>query len=281
MALIFEPASHSYVSQDPADQTKWTSVTTLIGHLKEPFDTKNIAAKSARATKSKWYGMKPEEIVQAWKDESERACGLGNWYHDQREGDILGCTTIEREGVALPVIHPMYDENNRKIASAQQLADGIYPELLVYLRSAGICGQSDLVEVVNGVVSITDYKTNKKIETKSYVNWEGISKRMLAPLSHLDDCHINHYALQLSIYMYIIIKHNPKLKPGSLTIHHISFEEEEQTNEFGYPVHKTDANGEPIIREITPYSLPYLRDEVVTLLAWYKANQHNLHNKKK
>ena len=29
---------------------------------------------------------------------------------------------------------------------------------MVYLKSAGICGQSDLVEVINGVVHITDYK---------------------------------------------------------------------------------------------------------------------------
>jgi hypothetical protein len=183
--------------------------------------------------------------------------------------------------VTLPVIHPMYDESQRKIASSQQLTDGIYPELLVYLKSAGICGQSDLVEIVNGQVHITDYKTNKKIETTSYVNWEGMSKRMLAPMSHLDDCHINHYALQLSIYMYIILKHNPRMKPGSMNIHHISFEEEEATNEFGYPIHKLDANGEPIIKNIDAYHLPYLRDEVVTLMNWYKSNQHNLHNKKK
>jgi hypothetical protein len=248
--------------------------------MKEPFDTKAISTKSSKG-KGKWAGMKPEAIAKAWKDESERACGLGNWYHDQRENDILGCLTIEKEGVTLPVIHPMYDESNRKIASSQQLTDGIYPELMVYLKSAGICGQSDLVEIVNGHVNITDYKTNKKIETTSYVNWEGMSKRMLAPMSHLDDCHINHYALQLSIYMYIILKHNPRMKPGSMNIHHISFEEEDVANEFGYPIHKLDANGEPVIRNIDAYHLPYLRDEVVTLLNWYKSNQHNLHNKKK
>ena len=35
---------------------------------------------------------------------------------------------------------------------------------------------------------------------------------MYKPVNHLDDCNLNHYNLQLSIYAYIIKKHNPKLK---------------------------------------------------------------------
>ena len=53
---------------------------------------------------------------------------------------------------------------------------------MVYLKSAGICGQSDLVEVVNGKVSIIDYKTNKEIKMQSYVDWEGISQKMQFPV---------------------------------------------------------------------------------------------------
>ena len=69
---------------------------------------------------------------------------------------------------------------------------------------------------------------NKEIKTESFRNWEGISQKMLAPVSHLDDCNYNHYNLQLSIYMYIILKHNPTFKPGKLILHHIQFEEEDQ-----------------------------------------------------
>ena len=281
MAIIFEADTHSYVSIDPADNTKWVSVTTLLGALKQPFDSKAIATKCSQNQKktNKWKGMSVEAIQQAWKNEADRACTLGNWYHDQREQDIIGCNTIVRHEVELPVIKPLLDGTGKKLAPLQKLINGIYPEHMVYLKSTGICGQSDLVEVVNDTVHITDYKTNKKIDKTSFVNWEGVSKKMLGPVAHLDDCNLNHYNLQLSIYMYIILKHNPNLKPGKLIIHHISFEEQEETDEFGYPITKLSDQGEPIIRDIEVYEMPYLKSEVMAVLKWYETNKDKVKKK--
>ena len=281
MALVFEPKTHSYKSIDSSDDTVWTSVTTLIGHLKQPFDSNAIAKKSASNKKGKRYGMTTEQIREVWKKESERACSLGNWYHDQRESDIVGCTTINRHDAELPVIRPMFDEHGQKMAPSQKMIDGIYPEHMVYLRSVGICGQSDLVEVANGHVHITDYKTNKEIKSESFKNWEGMSQKMNFPVSHLDDCNLNHYNLQLSIYMFMILKHNPNLKAGKLTIHHIIFEEEDEKDQYGYPVSKLNENGEPIVKEIIQFDLPYLKDEVIAILSWYKENAASLAKKKK
>jgi hypothetical protein len=142
---------------------------------------------------------------------------------------------------------------------------------MVFLKSAGICGQSDLVEVVNGYVNITDYKTNKEIKTESFKNWEGISEKLLIPVNNLDDCHFNHYALQLSIYMYIILKHNPKLKPGKIFIHHVKFEIEREDN-WGYPIGKKDENGNPIVKEVIVIPIPYLVDEVQAVIHYMKDN---------
>lgn len=281
MALVFEPSTHSYKSLDASDDTVWVSVTTLLGHLKQPFDSNTIAKKSASNKRGKWYGMTVEDIQKAWKNESDRACTLGNWYHDQRERDIVGCDTISRHDKELPVIRPMFDEFGKKTAPTQKLIEGIYPEHMVYLRSAGICGQSDLVEVANGEVHITDYKTNKEIKTESFKSWEGISQKMSFPVSHLDDCNLNHYNLQLSIYLYVILKHNPNLKPGKLTIHHIIFEEEDEKDQFGYPISKLDAQGEPIVKAVIPYELPYLKEEVLSIMGWYKDNAAKLQKKKK
>jgi hypothetical protein len=175
----------------------------------------------------------------------------------------------------------MFDENGQKMAPSQKMIDGIYPEHMVYLRSVGICGQSDLVEVANGHVHITDYKTNKEIKSESFKNWEGMSQKMNFPVSHLDDCNLNHYNLQLSIYMFMILKHNPNLKAGKLTIHHIIFEEEDEKDQYGYPVSKLNENGEPIVKEIIQFDLPYLKDEVIAILSWYKENAASLAKKKK
>ena len=268
MSVRFKAENHKYESVDPGDDISWISVTSFISKFKHSFDAKSVAEKSSKSKKSKWYGMSVEDILKAWDNESNRAIQQGNWYHNQREADLLELSTINRYGVELPIVRPL-TENDIKYAPSQKLEQGLYPEHFVYLKSAGICGQSDLVEVANGCVNITDYKTNKEIKNKSYKNWEGVSQKMLFPVSHLDDCNFWHYSLQLSTYMYIILKHNPKLKPGKLTIHHVLFYTE-GNDSFGNPITKLDENGEPLVKKIVPYDLPYLKDEVVNLIKHYQ-----------
>ena len=224
MSIIFNAADHSYKSID-AEGIDWISVTSLLSNFKKPFDAEKVAASVTKKTKSKWFGIPPEKILELWKAEADRATTLGTFYHNQREADICSLSSIELEGLPIPIYKPI-EEDSQKRAPEQKLTDGIYPEHMVYIKSAGICGQSDLVEVVNSKVNIIDYKTNKEIKKESFKNWEGISDKMSHPISHLDDCNFNHYALQLSIYMYIILKHNRKLKPGKIYIHHVLFEKE-------------------------------------------------------
>ena len=278
--LVFHPDNHSYESVNPEEKIDWISVTTLVSALKQGFDAPKIAAKVCKNKKSKWYGLTPEKIIEIWNAESKRATDLGTFYHNQREADILECDSITRYDIKLEVIAPKVDEKGIKTASEQKLTDGIYPEHLVYMKSVGVCGQSDLVEIADNIVYITDYKTNKEIKTSSFVNWEGLSQKMDQPISHLDDCNYFHYALQLSIYMYMIIKHNPKLKPGSLILHHVLFETEGE-DEFGYPISKLNAQGEPIVKEIIPYTLPYLKEEVIAIFNWLKSNRDVVKSKKK
>ena len=270
MGLAFKEEGHVYESTDE-EKIKWTSVTSFISMFKPKFDAKAQAKKSAKNKRSKWYGMTQKEILAAWEGETERAIGLGNWYHNQREADMLDFSTIQRDGVDLPIVKPLVNAEGVKIASDQKLSDGVYPEHLVYLKSAGLCGQADLVEIVNGVINITDYKTNKEIKESGFTNWEGITAKMYNPVSHLDDCNINHYNLQLSIYAYIIKKHNPKLKVGKLTIQHVKFKQV-GTDKNGYPINER-VNGEPVIENIKMYDLPYLKDEVNSLIMWFKDNK--------
>jgi hypothetical protein len=194
--------------------------------------------------------MTPDAIKEAWKSEANRATTLGTWYHDCREKDLCELETIERSGVTVPIVKPIEIEGI-KYSPDQKLTEGVYPEHMVYLKSAGLCGQSDLVEVIDGSVHITDYKTNKEIKLQGFTNWEGMTTKMQPPLSHLDDCNLNHYTLQLRLYLYIILKHNPRIKPGNLTIHHITFEEVGK-DKFGNPITAIDSNGDPIVKEIMP-----------------------------
>jgi ATP-dependent exoDNAse (exonuclease V) beta subunit len=278
MSIVFNAAEHSYKSIDGAEGISWTSVTTLISSLKKPFDAKAVAARVTKNKKSKWHGIEPKIIEQIWKNEADRATTLGTYYHNQREADLCSFASIERDGVTVPVITPVEEIDGLKQAPLQKLDPGVYPEHMVFLKSAGVCGQSDLVEVVNGHVNITDYKTNKEIKTESFKDWEGVSEKLLMPVNNLEDCNFNHYALQLSIYMYIILKHNPKLQPGKMYIHHVVFEEEGK-DEFGYPITKYDHNNDPVVKEVIPMLIPYLKDEVISIINWLYDNRDNIKKK--
>ena len=148
MSLLFNEKDHTYESLD-GSEIKWISVTSLISKFKNKFDSIKVSKRVSKNKKSKWYKLDPEKIIEIWNKESNRATTLGSFYHNQREYDLCSLASIEREGVTVPVFPCEPLKDGKKTSSKQKLDPGIYPEHMVYLKSAGICGQSDLVEVVN------------------------------------------------------------------------------------------------------------------------------------
>lgn len=268
MAIKFYEDGHRYLSID-TDEIQWKSVTGVVSKFKEPFDAKLRSAKSSKNKKSPWYGIPPEEICQRWTKEGTDSTFLGSWYHNQRESDIIELTSIQRRGVDVPIIKPVFIDGI-KHAPDQKLTNGVYPEHMMYLKSAGICGQSDRVEIINNIVDISDYKTNKDMKIEPYVLWDGTIKKMLHPVAHLGDCDLVHYGLQLSLYMYMIIKHNPSFKPGTLTIEHVVFEEKSR-DKFNSRTLKRDAQGNPIVKEVVPYVVPYYKEEVINIIHYLRS----------
>jgi len=270
MAVTFQEKNHLYKSLDPNDQITWLGVTSFVGMFKQKFDPVAQSIKSSQNKRSKWFGVDPLEIQRIWAGEGDRANKEGTKYHNQREEDLLGIDTIVRMGVKVPIIKPIFD-GDLKLAPIQKLTEGIYPEHFVYLKSVSICGQADRVEVVQKIVDVYDYKTNKEIKKEAFTNWEGITQKMTGPVAHLDDCNFNHYALQLSTYMYIILKHNPQYKAGKLVLHHIVFEKAGE-DKYGYPIIKRDTQGDAIVKELVPYEVPYLKKEVIAMINYIKEN---------
>jgi hypothetical protein len=276
MSVKFYANEHKYISTDERDLIDWISVTRLIHYFKEPFDTIKMAEACSKGKNPKYNKMTPEDIIKLWESENKRAVNLGSWYHDQREKDVLACNTITRKGKELTIINPLM-EGMVKLAPDQQLTEGIYPEHLVYLKSAGVCGQADRIEVVDEYIDVYDYKTNKEIKQQGFVNKGGKSKKMLGPLSHLDECNYNEYALQLSTYMYIMLKHNFNLKPGKIQLDHIEFEID-HLDKNGYPVVAMDAMGDPLVKSVTPYELPYMKKEVIAMFKYVQENREKILN---
>lgn len=268
MAVKFREENHTYESIDPNEKIDWLSVTKLVSMFKPKFDPVERSEKASRNSRSKWYKIPPEKIREAWENESKRSTDLGTWYHKEREKDICNVDTINRAGKAIPIIKPLQNIED-KIAPEQRLMEGIYPEHFVYLKSEGICGQSDRVEVVGDTIDIFDYKTNKEITTEGFKSWDGKVARLDKPLQHLQDCHLVHYGLQLSTYLYIILKHNPLYKPGKLWIHHITFKVCDY-DQYKYPIVCVDNDGNPIPEKVVPYEVPYYKKEVEIMLKHLK-----------
>ena len=78
--------------------------------------------------------------------------------------------------------------------------------------------------------------------------------------------------------MYIIIKHNPKLKPGKIFIHHVLFEVEGE-DKWGYPISSKDENGDPIVKDVNVIPVPYLIDEVLSIFYYLNNNRDKLKKK--
>lgn len=239
--IRFKQDLHLYESIIP-DGIKWTSVTTCLKRFSIPFNT-SIANKNSKDPSSKWYGLEPDTIRQIWTDEAKRSTDLGTEWHlmnELAEINPIQCCPMKGEW---------------KYAGSQQLEEGVYPEIMLYHPLYSVCGQSDRVEVKNNIITVQDYKTNKKIDSRGFNG-----KLMLPPMDHMEDCDLNKYQLQLSIYMNIILFHNPQLSPGQLEIHHGIFENE-GLNQWGYPIIKRNEKGEPIVKEVKIIKLPYLKKE--------------------
>jgi hypothetical protein len=276
--IIFNSDGHQYISVLP-DGIEWVSVSQLISNFKEEFLPIPMSIKCSKNKKSKWYGMDPEEIRWVWKNKADRSCEVGTKYHAVQEAELLSCETIEMYGEEFKVQAPIVEDGVKK-APEQKIENGwVYPEHMCYLKTAGVCGQVDRVEIINNVLSVVDFKTNEKIETESYFNpYSGKSKMMLAPLSHIEDSNFWHYSLQLSTYAYMMLRHNPNLSVGNLIIEHAVFETDGE-DQYGDPVVKMDDWGNPAVKDIVQYPAKYLKSEVEAMFNWLKTNRHNLRKK--
>jgi hypothetical protein len=220
---------------------------------------------SSRNIKSRWFGLKPRQIVQLWEDENNRSTEAGHWWHSKMEKRAINIGEKEHRGKIIKVFETP-TINGIKLARNQELIDGIYPEHIVYNEEYGVCGQTDLPLVADFVLDIGDYKTNKNLKFTSYGHEWGNPRMMRGPVSHLEDCNVIHYTLQVSIYMKLILLKNPKLKPGDLKLIHVEFEKK-GCDKYGFPILKK-INNQYVVEKITKHKVPYLEKEASDVLKY-------------
>jgi len=186
ISLIEE--THQYILET-VPELNFQSVTTVVGSLFEPFDAIKIA-KNLCDTHPKYKNMKPEQLIHEWQAASDH----GSKVHKEIELSIK-----ENREPSEP-----------KAASALKWLDkycmksdiDILTEVIVYSAELEIAGTIDILahDKAADVYEIIDWKTSKKIKTRSFNNKMGNHP----VTSNIMDCNFNHYALQLSMYRYLL-----------------------------------------------------------------------------
>lgn len=194
--IKFDEARHEYSLNGEV----FKSVTTIVSECFEQFDADYWAQRKAPG-----LGMSPEEVKAMWAAQGEKARNLGTQLHEK----------IERYYMGLP------NEEDATYRLFQQFASGycLTPyrtEWAIYDEDYKVAGTLDFLNFQDGVFTIYDWKRSNKVIVagvpEKCSRWR---KCAFAPISHIPDTTYWHYALQVSIYRYILEKNYGIVVSGS------------------------------------------------------------------
>ncbi len=176
--------------------------TGLIEQYTQDFDSQTIAERVALK-----QNKTVQEVLDEWKQKNKWACEKGHLGH---------CYAQETWEQLYP--SPIwFDDEEKKIAINRICNEGDnfyndYKGRLELVANEYVIGsyEFDLASAIDalfinkltGGLVLVDYKTNSDIHKN-----ERYAKNMKVPLSHLKDDTLTHYAIQLSIYKYIVEKY--------------------------------------------------------------------------
>lgn len=275
--IAFEEKAHRYWDvTDPSK--KFTSVTTIIEKFGQPFDKEFWSAykalekllsadawkiekpsllKSKKFDKSLLelhdisendFNREQQAILDSWDEENRKSCERGTKIHADFENSFYK----KKKNIDISKFQIGGKFECIKDYTDLDLENAVYPEYLIHRVSPDgklcIAGQIDLLVKKGNNIIVGDYKTNKEIKMKSFFDSKTKSSvKMKFPLNNLDDTNYWHYCLQLSTYAWMLQKLNPDFVIEDLVMIHID--------------HKD---------KMTIYHLPYLKNEVEKMLAFYK-----------
>jgi len=187
------------------------SVTTLVHDCFPQFDankvSKMIHGRHFNNSKSEYYQMNQNDILEKWENNKNEACDAGTFLHETIELVYNDCH---------------YSNNTPEFQYFKNFKDDFShleayrTEWEIYYEEKSIAGSVDMIfKNPDGSFSIYDWKRSKKIEKSNRFEF-GYNC-----FDHLPNSNFWHYSLQLNIYKYILeLKYNIKIKDLFLVIMH-------------------------------------------------------------
>lgn len=207
--VTFFDVPHKYF----LDGKELISVTTLIHKYQEDFKEDFWAE-----IKGRKHDLKPSQVKRAWRFINKKGTIKGSGIHDYAENkflnkefeyplqkilNVFGFDPVLPEYlISKKHVDKFYDDVHGKLIP-------IKTEYVVYDRESLIGGMLDMLfyNVKVGEFQIWDWKTNKDFSR------EEKGRHLLEDLYMIEDCDLEVYSLQLSLYKYIIEK-NTGIKLG-------------------------------------------------------------------
>lgn len=282
--MKFIESTHSYFNEG----VPYTSVTSYLGKFVKPKDWNEIAKKylekrtkekvlkdlagkwNISYTEAKEYwkdcDMSVEWLRGVWASKSNRALEGGSSYHNYKE--ILDSKEVDT------VYNPVVNDQKEFLDLSLLEPGKTYLELGVYSHLHKLMGQIDKVKITKERTSrVRDYKTNEREITPTATAYydkslrRKVVKRLLPPVSHLPEIDYYKYALQLSMYAYLLELHG--IKNESLHLDQVisQYKKPEQvTPEDIIILEELDLNRIKVFKELREIKLPYLKEEIKNIL---------------
>lgn len=281
--MKFTEADHRYTHEDEPYQ----GVTSLIDKYKPPKDWDAIAqkyadkgidhvmkgfAKSFAISKKQAYELWADEfdgtsefVRKIWNLKSKLSLDSGSFFHNYKE---LIDSKQDRTSYN-PVSNG--EKHARDLSKLEN--NTTYLELMCFSHLYKVCGQADKI-IYTDTISCRDYKTSFTIDLEQKKFFNPITRKFekekfLAPIGHLTTNNYNVYALQLSLYAYMLELYGYEI--GPLFIDHVIWKYTKNPNKKDLILGEEPLfNRFKVYKRTDEYPVPYLRKEAAALLLDHK-----------
>ena len=203
--ISFDEVTHSY----KVNCVTLQSVTNFVEGCFPKFNAEFFAEKKAI-----YLGKTTQEVLDMWEQKGKVSRELGTELHKKIENYFKGITSSEDDTFKLFLM----------FANKVELKP-YRSEWVVYDVKHNIAGTIDFVDYQNGEYIIYDWKRSDKIINNGMpIKISKYEEKGNYPLEHLDNTPYYHYALQLSIYKFILENnYNIKISDLRLGIFHPTY----------------------------------------------------------
>jgi hypothetical protein len=206
-SIVFDQKHHTYT----LDGKRLASVTGLVSKLKNPFDSAYWAQRKADER-----GVAVQVILDEWDAKGKASIERGHKVHEYIAKVLLGQDQAD-PFLALNGKLPEMQAFDGLWKQIGGLTRPVEVEWVVGDGELGVAGTVDTLfySDMTGQHHVWDWKTGDKFKANNPF------QRLLPPFDDLDECEVNTYSVQTSLYR-LIVERNLGLAVGESYIVHLA-----------------------------------------------------------